>query len=46
MNNNEIENIVWYIETNREVLGDKNILDMVLESLKNKVEENKWRCKI
>lgn len=46
MNNHEIENIIWHIETNRSVLGDKKTLDMVLEALKNKVEENKWRCKI
>lgn len=41
MKNYEIENIIWHIETNRETLGDKKTLDMVLEALKNKAENNK-----
>lgn len=35
----KINNIIWHIETNRKVLGDKAILDAVLESLKNLKEE-------
>lgn len=35
----QIENIIWHIETNREVLGDKKTLDDVLESLKNWLRE-------
>ncbi|MDA1849680.1 hypothetical protein PDL09_21095 [Bacillus cereus] len=30
----KIGNIVWHIENNREVLGDTQVLDQVLESLK------------
>lgn len=30
----ELENIIWHIETNRKVLGDKRTLDDVLKSLK------------
>lgn len=35
MNKKQIENIVWHIETNRRVAGDKQVLDDVLKSLKN-----------
>ena len=41
MDKREIENIVWHIETNRKVLGDKRILDEVLKSLKNTIVESK-----
>lgn len=41
MNKKKIENIVWHIETNREVLGDKRTLDDVLLSLKNILSEMK-----
>jgi hypothetical protein len=37
----KINNIIWHIETNRKVLGDKAILDAVLQSLKILKEEVK-----
>lgn len=39
MNKKQIENIVWHIETNRIVAGDKRVLDDVLKSLKNFLKE-------
>ena len=39
MNKKQIENIVWHIETNRRVAGDKRVLDDVLKSLKNFLKE-------
>lgn len=39
MNKKQIENIVWHIETNRRVAGDKQVLDDVLKSLKNFLKE-------
>ena len=39
MNKKQIENIVWHIETNRIVAGDKQVLDDVLKSLKNFLKE-------
>ncbi len=39
MNKKQIENIVWHIETNRRVAGDKQVLDDVLKSLKNLLKE-------
>lgn len=39
MNKKQIENIVWHIETNRRVEGDKQVLDDVLKSLKNLLKE-------
>lgn len=39
MNRKQIENIVWHIETNRRVAGDKQVLDDVLKSLKNFLKE-------
>lgn len=39
MNRKQIENIVWHIETNRSVAGDKQVLDDVLKSLKNFLKE-------
>lgn len=38
----QLKNIIWHIETNREVLGDKRTLDDVLKSLKNMVENMKY----
>lgn len=35
----QLENIIWHIETNRETIGDKRTLDDVLISLKNMVNE-------
>lgn len=35
----QIENIIWHIETNREVLSDKKTLDDVLKSLKSWLKE-------
>ncbi|PGA19336.1 hypothetical protein COL80_27770 [Bacillus thuringiensis] len=35
----QLENVVWHIETNRKVLGDKNTLDDVLVALKRMVSE-------
>ncbi|WP_264170102.1 hypothetical protein [Clostridium estertheticum] len=37
----QLENIIWHIETNRKVLGDKETLDNVLKSLKNCTKELK-----
>lgn len=34
-NKKALENILWHIETNRTVLGDKRTLDDVLRSLRN-----------
>lgn len=31
----QLDNIIWHIEINRKVLGDKEVLDAVLQSLKN-----------
>lgn len=31
----KLDNILWHIETNRKVLGDKRTLDDVLRALKN-----------
>lgn len=39
MKRKQIENIVWHIETNRRVAGDKRVLDDVLKSLKNFLKE-------
>lgn len=39
MTKKQIENIVWHIETNRRVAGDKQVLDDVLKSLKNFLKE-------
>lgn len=41
MDKRQIENIIWHIETNREVLGDKRTLDDVLKALKNCTEQLK-----
>lgn len=41
MNKKQMENMVWHIETNRKVLGDKATLDDVLKALKNKLTEMK-----
>ncbi|MEM5660877.1 hypothetical protein AAHB62_10410 [Bacillus cereus] len=35
----QLENVVWHIETNRKVLGDKNTLDDVLVALKRMASE-------
>lgn len=35
----QLENVVWHIETNRKVLGDKNTLDDVLIALKRMASE-------
>ena len=32
---NQIENIIWHIENNREVSGDTIVLNDVLKALKN-----------
>lgn len=32
---NQIENIIWHIENNREVSGDTRVLNEVLKALKN-----------
>lgn len=37
----KLDNVIWHIETNREVLGDKRTLDDVLQALKNWTEESK-----
>ena len=37
----KLENVIWHIETNRAVLGDKKTLDDVLSSLKNMVKSEK-----
>ncbi|HDR7624473.1 TPA: hypothetical protein QCX73_005374 [Bacillus mycoides] len=37
----QLENVVWHIETNRKVLGDKNTLDDVLVALKRMASEVK-----
>ncbi|MEE3957843.1 hypothetical protein ACFVXR_17460 [Bacillus thuringiensis] len=37
----KLENIVWHIETNREILGDKRTLDDVWNALKIMVEKLK-----
>lgn len=39
--NKKLENIVWHINTNREVLGDTRTLDDVLTALKLIVEKSK-----
>lgn len=36
----KLENIVWHIETNREVLGDTRILNDVMIALKRMVEKS------
>ncbi|PGH81067.1 hypothetical protein CN899_21235 [Bacillus thuringiensis] len=35
----QLKNVVWHIETNRKVLGDKNTLDDVLVALKRMASE-------
>ncbi|MED0946206.1 hypothetical protein [Bacillus mycoides] len=35
----QLENIVWHIQTNRDVIGDKQTLDDVLISLKRMVRD-------
>ena len=35
INKNQIENIIWHIENNREVSGDTIVLNDVLKALKN-----------
>lgn len=35
----KLENIVWHIETNREILGDKRTLDDVWNALKIMVDK-------
>lgn len=37
----KLENIIWHIEANRDISGDKRILDDVLLSLKKIVNEKK-----
>lgn len=37
----KIKNIIWHIETNRNVLGDTQVLNDVLKSLKNIVKNKK-----
>lgn len=39
----QLENIVWHIETNREVIGDKRTLDDVLISLKRMVRDEEMK---
>lgn len=38
--NKKLENIVWHINTNREVLGDTRTLEDVLTALKRIVEKS------
>ena len=35
INKNQIENIIWHIENNREFSGDTRVLNDVLKALKN-----------
>ncbi|WP_035790240.1 hypothetical protein [Clostridium beijerinckii] len=37
----KLDNVIWHIETNRQVLGDKRTLDDVFQALKNWTEESK-----
>lgn len=39
MNYEQIENLIWHIENNREVCGDTRILNDILKSLKNAKKE-------
>ncbi len=39
----KINNIIWHIENNRDIRGDKCVLDEILSSLKNIVNNKKER---
>ncbi|WP_268258268.1 hypothetical protein [Bacillus massiliigorillae] len=41
LTNRQVKNIIWHIENNREICGEKSTLDDVLTSLKRNVKETK-----